>query len=571
MLFLDLCEAFYRIVRQLSIGGPVPDEVIARMGQRLGLTPDILHELYQHLHEAPATMRAGLPQWQQKVIQSVHTDTHFHVSGQPDVCQTHLGTRPGDCYADIVFSFLWARLLRSLESELHAQGLLECIPPAEGFYLDASSSVEVREGIPYLGPTWMDDTCLCLAASSPEEIVRISSQAASLLLHKCECFAMTPNLSAGKSELMLVFQGQGARKARLQYFGPAAAPGLPIVTDGGVKTLTVVTSYTHLGCTIHHKGDVRREVRRRFAIAHTAFNVHRRLLFQNRSLEIAKRVELFRTLILSKLLYGAESWVLHEAKMKQYIHVALIRLYKRLIRGNTEHLSDMDVLWFTGLPDPADLLRQCRLRHLGGLYNCGPAAEWGLLNQDTMWCNLVRSDLEWMWQQLGNASTLPDPLAHFGDWVYLMQNHRGYWKRLVRRAVDHASAQRRNHYIVERFHRDILTTLHGHGFLHLAPPYEVRDTGEVSSRLYAMWFLFQESRRLWCSPFSSSWSSEPGSIAFQHHTMWELSPGVPHLWQIEDSSSLCTPMQTRTDQSQTFCWACSWSGLSHQHRARVQA
>ena len=333
MLFLDLCEAFYRIVRQLSIGGPIPDEVIAKMGHRLGLTPDILHELYQHLHEEPAITRAGLPLWQQKVIQSVHTDTHFHVSGQQDVCQTYLGTRPGDCYADIVFSFLWARLLRSLECDLHARGFLDCVPHAEGFCIETPSTPESPEQSPYLGPTWMDDTCLCLAASSPEEIVRISSQAASLLLHKCECFAMTPNLSAGKSELMLVFQGRGARKARLQYFGPDAAPGLPIVTDGGVKTLAIVTSYTHLGCTIHHKEDVRREVRRRFALAHTAFNMHRRLLFQNKSLEMAKRVELFRTLILSKLLYGAESWVLHEAKMRHYI--------KRLIRGSSDHCSSV--------------------------------------------------------------------------------------------------------------------------------------------------------------------------------------------------------------------------------------
>lgn len=110
MLFLDLCEAFYRIVRQLSIGGPIPDDVVAKMGQRLGLSTDILHELHHHLHDAPAIALAGLPLWQQKVMQSVHTNTHFHVTGQQDVCQTHLGTRPGDCYADIVFSFLWARL-----------------------------------------------------------------------------------------------------------------------------------------------------------------------------------------------------------------------------------------------------------------------------------------------------------------------------------------------------------------------------------------------------------------------------------------------------------------------------
>ena len=32
---------------------------------------------------------------------------------------------------------------------------------------------------------------------------------------------------------------------------------------------------------------------------------------------------------------------------------------------------------------------------------------------------------------------------------------------------------------MERFHRDVLTTLHDHGFLHLDPPHEVHDKGTI--------------------------------------------------------------------------------------------
>lgn len=45
-IFLDLCEAFYRIVRELAIGGPVCDEMIVEMGRRLRMGPDLLHTLY---------------------------------------------------------------------------------------------------------------------------------------------------------------------------------------------------------------------------------------------------------------------------------------------------------------------------------------------------------------------------------------------------------------------------------------------------------------------------------------------------------------------------------------------
>ena len=54
MLFLDLTEAFYRIVRELVLGGLPHDETIAKMGQRLGMGTDLLHALYHHLDQDPA-------------------------------------------------------------------------------------------------------------------------------------------------------------------------------------------------------------------------------------------------------------------------------------------------------------------------------------------------------------------------------------------------------------------------------------------------------------------------------------------------------------------------------------
>ena len=118
MVFLDLCEAFYRIVREMAMGGITSDETIARMCQRLQLGPDTMRELYQHLDKASAIERAGMPKHLQMVVQAIHSDTHFHLPGQHDQCRTRLGTRPGDCWADFIFSFLWARLLHELEAEL---------------------------------------------------------------------------------------------------------------------------------------------------------------------------------------------------------------------------------------------------------------------------------------------------------------------------------------------------------------------------------------------------------------------------------------------------------------------
>ena len=79
-----------------------------------------------------------------------------------------------------------------------------------------------------------------------------------------------------------------------------------------------------------------------------------------------------------------------------------------------------------------------------------------------------------MWRNLQLSSHLPDTLDHFAAWVYLMQHHRGYWKRLVRRACDHAAAQRDNRYEVQGFHRRVLTELQAHDTLVNGPPTDVQ-------------------------------------------------------------------------------------------------
>ena len=117
-------------MRELAIGGPICDDTIASMGARLGL--DLLHALHQHLDNDHALPCAGMSVHMQRMVRSLHTDTHFSVCGQSDCCKTKLGTRPGDSWADLIFSFLWARLLHSLETDLQELGIIDNVPDAFG-------------------------------------------------------------------------------------------------------------------------------------------------------------------------------------------------------------------------------------------------------------------------------------------------------------------------------------------------------------------------------------------------------------------------------------------------------
>ena len=123
-LFLDLTEAFYRVLRPLALGGQWSDETLARMAQRLQLPDDVLADLYVKLQEPHSLELAGAPSHHQRYIRALHQDTFFYVDGQTDICRTELGSRPGDSFADIIFGYLWARLLRRLQVDLQQVGCL---------------------------------------------------------------------------------------------------------------------------------------------------------------------------------------------------------------------------------------------------------------------------------------------------------------------------------------------------------------------------------------------------------------------------------------------------------------
>ena len=212
MLYLDLTEAFYRILRPLVVGGAPDDELIMHVGARVGLSTDLLKDLHTHLEEPTALEQANMPRHLRNALHALHEDTHFHVRGQLDTCRTALGSRPGDCFADVVFSYLWGRILLSLERKLTAMGLNETIPEELGLCLpDARRSIEAADTRNFLGPTWMDDTCVCVTDSCPTRLERKISQATSQLLGLCESHGLSPNLQPGKSEVLLAFQGRGSK------------------------------------------------------------------------------------------------------------------------------------------------------------------------------------------------------------------------------------------------------------------------------------------------------------------------------------------------------------------------
>ena len=213
--------------------------------------------------------------------------------------------------------------------------------------------------------------------------------------------------------------------------------------------------YKHLGALVHHTGGSQVEINQRAATAHQALNQHKKVIYQNRQIPLGKRAELFSMLVLSKLLYGADSWVATNSKTERKFHTTVINLYKRLAGvQRDDHCSDTEVLVMVGLPSPEEHLRRARLRYIVTLVHTELPDIWALLAHDIFWRGMLEEDMLWMWKQLKGASELKDPRQHYEQWLAIIEHSPGFWKRLVKRACHHSVLQRqREHQVCDLHHR----------------------------------------------------------------------------------------------------------------------
>ena len=74
LLFIDLQEAFYRVIRPLVVDGPSDDSLIAATAARIDLDESFLHELHAALAQPCALSDARMHLHMQRAIRALHTD-----------------------------------------------------------------------------------------------------------------------------------------------------------------------------------------------------------------------------------------------------------------------------------------------------------------------------------------------------------------------------------------------------------------------------------------------------------------------------------------------------------------
>ena len=129
--------------------------------------------------------------------------------------------------------------------------------------------------------------------------------------------------------------------------------------------LNVVNQFTYLGCVISSDAKIDKEIDNRLAKANSAFGRLYKRVWHNFNLKRVTKISVYRAVVLTTLLYGAESWVIYSRHLR-----LLERFHQRCLRTILNiHWSDFvtnnEVLKQAGITSVEATLMKIQLRWVG--------------------------------------------------------------------------------------------------------------------------------------------------------------------------------------------------------------
>ena len=139
----------------------------------------------------------------------------------------------------------------------------------------------------------------------------------------------------------------------------------------GGNNLNSVLEFTYLGSTISSNGCIDDEIQRRMAKGSASFGRLRQRLWNNHNVSMWVKGKIYRAIVLSTLLYGAETWTVYRRQVKK-LHAFMMRHLRSIMRIIwMDKVTNKDTLERTGLPSMEDLIRK-NLRWTGYFMRMSP-------------------------------------------------------------------------------------------------------------------------------------------------------------------------------------------------------
>ena len=290
---------------------------------------------------------------------------------------------------------------------------------------------------------WVDDVVLILQAEQPDTLIRKIQVAVGITQDTAMEFGLALNYGPDKTAALIALRGNGAKQQWQQLM--QANPHQPALQFQCASLmqpgrLDIVPNYVYLGQLQDQQGHQGCEVRRRFLLVQATGRILQKNIFKSPKMPMKTRKQLFQSLVVSKLVYGAGSWQMTQILTARAWHRQVMQLYAKIVARvspgpNHYHL---DTLAICELPHPMLLLAIQRFGLFERVMNTDMSELFALLQQQdpqSSWFTCVLNDLQRLSDVLPDheafAHTQPADLAKF------CLNSRRVLSKLAKWAVRH--------------------------------------------------------------------------------------------------------------------------------------
>ena len=440
VLYLDTSAAYYRIVRELAVGDIRSDATVLTLFRRFGLDAEDVAELMQTVNAGGMLAQAGAPDALRQVVKDLHLHTWFvtRFSDGTRVCDSLAGSRPGESWADLIYAYIYSRVLHKVHEHAVAEDLTFTVPydPATGIFPPLSGT----EDLAVTDTTWADDSAFPLEDEDAAVLMRKTVRLCTLVLSFCASHGMAPNLKPGKTSVMINLTGKGSKQARREYFPNGTQKlWLPDLEVG----VAVTDQYKHLGGVVDCKLSMKPEVRFRLAQAASSYDAAKTLLLNSPKLELPTRAALFASVV-TPTFFNLGLWMPSGAAWEM-LRCGYSKLVRRLLITD---IGAHDVLrvplpvahWCTGCWRLELVATRARLSLLVSLALAGPPLLWAMLQSEAQWLQVIRDDLKWLVDSEEHQwPKVIEPA--WPEWHALLRNAPQRFKRALRRKLCQVHAE----------------------------------------------------------------------------------------------------------------------------------
>ena len=433
IVFVDISNAFYRLLRQHIVQVKGETRPVQELFHRLGLPPESFEEFRTLFERPPAIEEAQVSAHMQALFQEFFESTWFKLRDDNHLVQTRRGSRPGDSFADLCFSFALVKIVRAAIQSIALEHPDICLAWNNKF--DPLPSDEVCTWLDPVMPIWADDLAIAFDDTTAEGLLCKCEQIVAKLFDSLQNAGLRPNLKPGKSEILIDLRGKGALRCRRQL----VFQGHQILIPSTVNPfqISVVGAYRHLGTWIQVGGGISRELKVKFAIAHDAMTKYRSQIFANKAMTLTRKRQFFDSLVLSVILYNSAVWVPRNKRQATQLEAAFHRLYQRFAvlhyGANALTWSHRWLLYKLSLPEAAIVLAVSRLRYLGQLVPSGQPVLWALLQRDAQWLLTLQADLATLEHYCPEIGCFAPLSYRWQDLAEFIVASPARWKRSLRK------------------------------------------------------------------------------------------------------------------------------------------